>query len=136
MKCRLKKSIIKLFLFLIPLYGIGQNQFAFKRFTTNEGLSRSYVKSIVQDQKGFLWLGTSDGLNRYDGYNFKVYRSKPGTAYTLSNNEMNVILEDHRHQLWIGTPALMLKPFGTGAMARWMSSATATSLPTPMPTAT
>ncbi|WP_198171501.1 hybrid sensor histidine kinase/response regulator [Mucilaginibacter aquatilis] len=67
------------------------------------GLSNSAVRSIFQDHNGFMWFGTYDGLNRYDGYEFKVFRSRAGDASTLIHNWVNTIAEDAQYHLWIGT---------------------------------
>jgi len=61
------------------------------------------VNCVIQDRRGFLWFGTSDGLNRYDGYQFKVYRNQAGNANSLSNNYVLSLLEDRQGYLWIGT---------------------------------
>lgn len=71
--------------------------------TVNEGLSQNYIYCTFQDSKGFLWIGTKEGLNRYDGYSFKIYRSIPHDSTSLSNNNIQVIKEDTRGNLWIGT---------------------------------
>nr|WP_198284613.1 hybrid sensor histidine kinase/response regulator [Beggiatoa alba] len=57
----------------------------------------------MQDKQGFLWLGTQDGLNRYDGYHFTTYRNDPVSSNSLSNNEINTLFEDKQHNIWIGT---------------------------------
>ncbi|MCF8335357.1 MAG: hypothetical protein K9H65_02025 [Bacteroidales bacterium] len=67
------------------------------------GLSQSSVFSIDQDKKGFVWIGTRDGLNRYDGYDFDVYKYKPQDNNSLSNNEITSVLVDWEGDLWIGT---------------------------------
>lgn len=73
-------------------------------FLDNEqGLSNNTVRSIFQDHNGFIWLGTFDGLNRYDGYNCKVYRHKPGDAHSLLHNIVLSVTEDSLHNIWIGT---------------------------------
>lgn len=58
---------------------------------------------MVQDHNGFLWIGTKDGLNRYDGYNFKIFRSKPSDSTSLSSNYVTKIVEDDNHNLWVET---------------------------------
>jgi PAS domain S-box-containing protein len=58
---------------------------------------------MSQDSKGFMWFGTYDGLNRYDGYKFKIYKSEIGNPYSLSNNSVRFIYEDRSGNLWIGT---------------------------------
>ena len=55
-------------------------EYIFKQFTDSDGLSQSTIFAMVQDEQGFLWLGTIDGLNRYDGYEFKVYINDPADA--------------------------------------------------------
>ena len=66
------------------------------------GLSNNVVNTIFQDHNGFMWFGTYDGLNRYDGHSFKTYRNIIGDSTSLSSNSINVIDEDASHQLWVG----------------------------------
>ncbi|HNI09979.1 MAG TPA: two-component regulator propeller domain-containing protein, partial [bacterium] len=66
----------------------------FERLSIGEGLSQSKVFSIYQDHKGFLWIGTMDGLNRYDGYGFTVFRHDPRDSTTISENYVWSIIED------------------------------------------
>ena len=68
-----------------------------------EGLSNSEIRCIYQDYQGFLWFGTYDGLNRYDGYDFKIYRNHPGDDRSVIHNYINAISEDRAHNLWVGT---------------------------------
>jgi ligand-binding sensor domain-containing protein/serine phosphatase RsbU (regulator of sigma subunit) len=75
----------------------------FKHLTQDHGLSQNSVFSILQDSKGFMWFGTQDGLNKYDGYGFKVYRPDPGNPASLSENNVSALLEDRKGFLWIGT---------------------------------
>ncbi len=67
-----------------------------------QGLTQTTVYSIFQDSKGFMWFGTRDGLHKYDGYGFKVYRNKPDDPKSLSNNTIRAIYE-HKSMLWVGT---------------------------------
>lgn len=76
---------------------------SFERYTINEGLSQNSVNSITQDQYGFLWLGTEDGLNRYDGHEYRVYRHDAEDPNSISDNYVNVVFQDSRGRLWIGT---------------------------------
>jgi signal transduction histidine kinase/ligand-binding sensor domain-containing protein/DNA-binding response OmpR family regulator len=73
-------------------------------FLDNEqGLSNNTVRSIFQDHNGFIWLGTFDGLNRYDGYDCKVYRHKINDAHSLVHNIVLSITEDSLHNIWVAT---------------------------------
>ncbi|MEJ2052889.1 MAG: two-component regulator propeller domain-containing protein [Calditrichaceae bacterium] len=74
-----------------------------RNLSLKDGLSQSSVLCILQDRQGFMWFGTEDGLNRYDGYNFTVFRHDPADSFSLSDNHINCILEDHAGYLWIGT---------------------------------
>src|SRR5262249_35351585 len=74
----------------------------FTRLSTIDGLSQTKVSWIVQDVQGFLWLGTQHGLNRYDGYNFKVFVPDPGDPHTLSGVYITVLFKDRDGRLWIG----------------------------------
>jgi signal transduction histidine kinase/ligand-binding sensor domain-containing protein/DNA-binding response OmpR family regulator len=80
-----------------------QRNVRFEHFGTEEGLSSLTVLSILQDSRGFLWIGTYDGLNRYDGYSFKIYRNVEGDTTSLSNNAVRTITEDQNGDLWLGT---------------------------------
>ena len=75
----------------------------FKHFSIDDGLSQNMVTSIIEDHNGYIWFGTKDGLNRYDGYTFKVYKTKPFDAYSLSDNYITSLYEDAHNNLWIGT---------------------------------
>ena len=75
----------------------------FDHLTIEDGLSQSTVNCIYQDRRGFMWFGTQDGLNRYDGYNFKVYRHLPSDSTTLSDNYVWCIYEDSSGGFWVGT---------------------------------
>src|SRR5262249_3314632 len=80
-----------------------QSRIKFEHLSVEQGLSQSLVTSIVQDRQGFIWFGTIDGLNRYDGYGFAVYRHIPKDNTSLVANEINTIFEDSEGLLWIGT---------------------------------
>ena len=75
----------------------------FKRYSTENGLSHDGVSCILEDKEGFIWFGTWDGLNRYDGNKFVVYKSKPGDQSTLKSNKIREIVEDKQGYLWIKT---------------------------------
>jgi ligand-binding sensor domain-containing protein len=71
--------------------------------TKEDGLSQNYISSIVQDSKGFLWFGTLDGLNCYNGYNFKIYYSKPDDTTSISCNQIKKMVMGKDGHIWIGT---------------------------------
>jgi len=75
----------------------------FEHLTIEDGLSQNAGLAIFQDSKGYLWIGSQDGLNRYDGFNFKIYKHDPDDPNSISNNGILVIMEDKDGYLWIGT---------------------------------
>jgi signal transduction histidine kinase/ligand-binding sensor domain-containing protein/DNA-binding response OmpR family regulator len=93
-------------LFSILLFSITLAQsatYTFKHLTSNEGLSHNNVTCLLQDSKGFMWFGTFDGLNKYDGYKFTIYRNDPLNSSSLSHNYIWTIFEDKQGRIWIGT---------------------------------
>jgi signal transduction histidine kinase/ligand-binding sensor domain-containing protein len=75
----------------------------FGHFSVQQGLSNSFVNCLIQDHTGFIWFGTDDGLNRFDGYEVKVFRSNPNDNSSISENIIWALWEDHSGNLWIGT---------------------------------
>jgi ligand-binding sensor domain-containing protein/signal transduction histidine kinase len=75
----------------------------FDHIGIEQGLSQSSVQAILQDSHGFLWFGTQDGLNRYDGYSFKIYKPDPDAPNSLSDRWITSIAEDRDGYLWIGS---------------------------------
>ncbi|MGM0581737.1 MAG: two-component regulator propeller domain-containing protein [Bacteroidota bacterium] len=75
----------------------------FKNLNVNDGLSQNIVEAIFQDSDGFLWLGTQDGLDRYDGRDFITYNYRIDNENSISNNYIKVIKEDDNGYLWVGT---------------------------------
>ena len=100
-----KKFFIKLIIFLILVLNLYSNDYKikFQHITIKDGLSQSSVFSIFQDKEGFIWIGTEDGLNKYDGYKFKIYRNEPNNPGSLSYSYIKVVYEDNLGNLWIGT---------------------------------
>ena len=82
---------------------IPQSQFRFRHITTNEGLSQNSVHAVFQDKEGFLWFGTQDGLNRFDGISFKVFKHSNSDSTSISDSYILSITEDSSNNLWIGT---------------------------------
>jgi len=96
---------ITLNFFTLNMYS-QHNKIKFKQITIQEGLSQSSIFCVIQDSKGFMWLGTESGVNRYDGYDFIVYSSDVKNPKSLSNNWVYSICEDHTGNIWIGTDAV------------------------------
>ncbi len=83
----------------------------FKHLTVENGLSNNYVNAVIQDQYGFMWFGTNDGLNRYDGYNFKIFRNELDDSNSISDNSIHTLLEDEKGEIWIGTKSGVLNKY-------------------------
>ena len=82
----------------------GQNlDVDFEHLSVREGLSQVTAYTVYEDHYGFIWIGTDDGLNRYDGYDFRIFQNNPQDPNSLSNNTVNAIIEDEAGHLWIGT---------------------------------
>ena len=96
-------KIIRLLLLLtLPALSLsGQFKCAFTHYSVEDGLSEGVVLTMHQDRDGMMWFGTFDGLNRFDGYSFKVYKSGFNSSYGLTNNRVDRITEDDLGYLWI-----------------------------------
>lgn len=81
----------------------GQDHVVFEQLTTKDGLSNGTINSIFKDSRGFMWFCTDDGLNRYDGYNFKIYKSEQTNNIQAKNIQFFSIVEDIYGRIWIGT---------------------------------
>ena len=92
----------------------------FRRYAVEQGLSQGTINAVVQGHRGFIWIGTYDGLNRFDGVDFRSFRHDPGDPRSLSDSWIISIREDARRRLWIGT-AGGLNQFdrGTGTFRRY-----------------
>ena len=93
---------ILLIALLIFFKGYTQDR-KFYHITSNEGLSQSEVYSFLKDSQGFMWFGTLDGLNRFDGYNIKTFNTELNNKKSLSNNIIRSLAEDAEGRIWIGT---------------------------------
>lgn len=102
----LKKYYFLSILLIFPAWVISQSlnpRFERLALGGDNGLSQATVRTILQDTMGFMWFGTADGLNRYDGKTFTAFRHQADVPYVLSSNDVRVLYEDIRGDLWIGT---------------------------------
>ncbi|MFN8348767.1 MAG: two-component regulator propeller domain-containing protein [Spirosomataceae bacterium] len=88
--------------FLLPICVFAQTK-QWQDITIADGLSQGMIFDLIQDRQGFLWIGTKDGLNRYDGYHFKVFTNDTYTPHSISGNTVTALFEDHHGRLWVGT---------------------------------
>jgi len=101
--------MIRVFLFCVISFlffsseFLPQSHIVFNHLTIEDGLSQSSVTCILQDRSGFMWFGTQDGLNRYDGYNIKVFKNDPGDSTSLTDNFIFSIYEDLSGTLFVET---------------------------------
>jgi ligand-binding sensor domain-containing protein/serine phosphatase RsbU (regulator of sigma subunit) len=87
-----------------------QQQIVFQHLTEKDGLSQGGVNCILRDSQGFMWLGTQDGLNRFDGYQFRIFKHDPADPKSLTDNWILSLYEDSSHTLWVrsqGTPKML-----------------------------
>ena len=97
------KWITFLLISIISSINISAQNINFKHLSIQDGLSQSTINCIFQDSRGFMWFGTQDGLNKYDGYNFTVYKKNPVDTNSISHNWIWNIFEDIHENLWIAT---------------------------------
>ncbi len=98
------KKICFFLLIIYPLFCFNQTKnYQFKRISTSEGLSQSSVIGISQDKLGHMWFATRDGLNKYDGHSFTVFRTILQDSTSISNNDILSIIEDKEGFIWVGT---------------------------------
>ncbi|MGB5895318.1 MAG: two-component regulator propeller domain-containing protein, partial [Ignavibacteriaceae bacterium] len=88
--------IVFSFLYISNISYTQNEAIQFEHLTVKDGLSQNHVTSILKDSKGFMWFCTQNGLNRYDGKSFKVYKHSPDDPKSLSNNHVQAIYEDKK----------------------------------------
>src|SRR4030095_8140532 len=117
---------IATFIFIIQFYFPLPSQvtsFNFRHLTNTEGLSDGVVHDFVQDKYGFIWIGTSYGLNRFDGINIKSFFSKSGDSSSIANNLVQSLYCDSKSNLWIGTyTGLCRYDYSTNRFINYQSS--------------
>jgi len=96
------KSLLLSYLLFLATHCIAQPYY-FRHYQVEDGLSNNAVVSCLQDSKGFLWFGTKDGLDRFDGYTFKVFRNNPEDESSIGSNFIHALYADKNNILWVGT---------------------------------
>lgn len=102
---RLLFTIFATVFYTLNLYSQENSNFHFRKIQVDDGLSENAVYCILQDSKGFMWFGTKDGLNRYDGDHFRIFRRDTYNNRSIGNNFIRCIAEDRQGTLYVGTDA-------------------------------
>lgn len=122
-------NFVFIFFLLLPLTLFAEGSYFFSHISSEQGLSQLTVTSILQDHEGFMWFGTRNGLNKYDGYTFDVYQHDPNNRKSLSDNHILCLTEDNEKNLWIGTNSGLNKlTYTTQEIERFFSLNDSTTL--------
>ncbi len=106
MRNRRSLIIVSIIAFILSsTQAFGKKDPYFIHLGVENGLAQNTVYCILQDNRGFMWFGTKDGLSRYDGYQFKNYRNDKNDAHSIGNNCIRSIFQDSNNKIWIGTDA-------------------------------
>ncbi|WP_437921829.1 two-component regulator propeller domain-containing protein [Sphingobacterium sp. LRF_L2] len=110
------KLYVKVFIYILFLLSQVHAQNTVEYLGIEQGLSNDYITDIYQDNDGFMWFGTANGLNRYDGYEFKIFKNVPHDIHSLPDNRVTDIIEDKKGILYISTKvgAAVLHPAHSG----------------------
>ena len=98
----MKRFLISLFLLIGCSGAVSARNYALVSYNADNGLSHNTVRCIAQDQRGFMWFGTADGLNRFDGVAFRAYDSED-LRHGLLNTSVHALCADRKNRLWVGT---------------------------------
>ena len=82
---------------------LADEHYYFKNLSVQNGLSQNTVNTILQDKQGFMWFGTKDGLNRYDGLSFRKFKHDDRSQRSIGNNFITALYEDEKGNIWVGT---------------------------------
>jgi ligand-binding sensor domain-containing protein len=99
----LNYKVFILFVFIFTGNRLFGQSYYFRHYQVENGLSNNATICSIQDTKGFLWFGTKDGLNRFDGYTFKIFRNSPDDSGSIGSNFIHCLYEDNKGILWAGT---------------------------------
>ena len=97
------KPIFTIVVTCVVLTASSQNATGYENISISQGLSQGMVFATIQDKEGFIWVATKNGLNRYDGYSFKVFTNDPYNSNSLSSNTVTALFEDSKGRIWAGT---------------------------------
>lgn len=100
---QIRKLFLLLFFNIIVIVSYSQRYYKYDNYCVNNGLSNNYVERIFQDSYGYMWIGTWDGINRFDGYNFNQYNPIRNKKNSIIGNWVFCIFEDKDKNLWVGT---------------------------------
>ncbi len=98
-----KAKTVLLLLICLTSPAFSRGQIQFQRMTVDDGLSQNSGSALFQDSRGFIWIGTQDGLNKYDGLNFEIFRHDPGDSTSPGFNAVSAICEDVNGYIWVGS---------------------------------
>lgn len=101
LKTIFREILLVYFLFFNYLISSGQSNIKIDQISVNNGLSQGLILDIIQSRDGFIWIGTKDGLNRYDGIRFEVYTPDPFNPFAISDSEIRLLFEDSRGLIWV-----------------------------------
>lgn len=118
----MKYSLLIFFVTLMFQQTFAQSDILFENITPKEGLSAAHVNQVIKDKKGFIWIATSDGLDRYDGVNFKTFKYDEDNPNSISGNNIRCLLEDSEGNIWAGTlnHGLNKYDYQTGKFTRYI----------------
>ncbi len=98
--CRLILLCISVFIFGLPNASCQNNPYIFRHITTEDGLAGNDVRSIIQDSRGFIWIATNNGLQKYDGYTFTTYHHNPVDSQSISSDNLFTLSIDNQDKIW------------------------------------
>ncbi len=101
---------------------LSAQEYYFRHYQVEQGLSHNTVFCALQDHKGFMWFGTKDELNRYDGNHFKIFRHSATDSLSIGNNFVHHLFEDDTKQLWIGTERGLYQYISATEKFRYLST--------------
>ena len=99
----MKRHILFILTLLLFFHAKSQPNCIFTHYSSENGLSQNSIMSMVQDHNGVLWFSTWDGINRFNGYDFKVYKARQGNKITMTNNRVDLLEVDPYNYIWLQT---------------------------------